>query len=83
MRPAERGSHSAEASRGFGFLRFPTLEKAKAFVDRNFPHLTMYGRESADGDETAAKVRVVYSRDRDDRSRTEKTDEWQCAVVSS
>lgn len=72
-----------EVSRGFGFLRFVTLEKSKAFVERNYPTIYLYGNESADGDEQAAKVRIAFSRERDDRNRAEKQEgEWTCKIVS-
>lgn len=72
-----------EVSRGFGFLRFATLEKSKAFVERNYPTIYLYGNESADGDDQAAKVRIAFSRERDDRNRAEKPEgEWTCKIVS-
>ena len=72
-----------EVSRGFGFLRFATLEKSKAFVELNYPTIYLYGNESADGDEQAAKVRIAFSRERDDRNRAEKQEgEWTCKIVS-
>ena len=74
----------AEVSRGFGFLRFSTLDKAKAFVERSHPMIYLYGNSSTDGDDSAAKVRIAFSRERDDRSRGEKTEgEWVCKIVSS
>jgi len=73
----------AEVSRGFGFLRFPTLEKSRAFLERNYPTVYLYGTGSADGDDQVAKVRVAFSRERDDRSRAEKAEgEWACKIVS-
>ena len=73
---------SAEASRGFGFIRFPTLEDSKAFVERNYPMIYLYGNGSSENDDQAAKVRIAYSRERDDRSRGEKSDgEWTCKIV--
>lgn len=75
---------NAELSRGFGFLRFSTIDKAKAFVERNHPMIYLYGNGSTDGDDSAAKVRIAFSRERDDRSRGEKTEgEWVCKIVSS
>ena len=72
----------SEASRGFGFIRFPTLEDSKAFVERNYPIIYLYGNVSSDNDDQAAKVRIAYSRERDDRSRLEKADgEWTCKIV--
>ncbi len=71
-------------SRGFGFLRFPDIEQSKGFVERNFPMIYLYGSCSADGDNEAAKVRIAFSRERDDRGRGEKADgEWTCKIVSS
>lgn len=72
----------SEASRGFGFIRFPTLEDSKAFVERNYPMIYLYGNGSSDNDDQAAKVRIAYSRERDDRSRGEKAEgEWTCKIV--
>ena len=73
----------AEVSRGFGFLRFPTVEKSRAFLERNYPTVYLYGTGSVDGDDQVAKVRVAFSRERDDRSRAEKVEgEWACKIVS-
>ncbi|KAI4125521.1 MAG: hypothetical protein LQ347_005355, partial [Umbilicaria vellea] len=72
-----------KVSRGFGFLRFATLEKSKAFVERNYPTIYLYGNESADGDDQAAKVRIAFSRERDDRNRAEKPEgEWTCKICT-
>ena len=71
-----------EASRGFGFIRFPTLEDSKAFVEHNYPMIYLYGNGSSDNDDQAAKVRIAYSRERDDRNRGEKAEgEWTCKIV--
>ena len=73
-----------EVSRGFGFLRFPTIEQSKAFLERNFPIIYLYGKGAADGDNQAAKVRIAFSRERDDRTRPDKAEgEWVCKIVSS
>ena len=51
-------------------------------MERSFPMIYLYGKGSADNDEQAAKVRIAYSREREDRGRTEKSDsEWTCKVV--
>ncbi|MCJ1452255.1 hypothetical protein MMC28_002597 [Mycoblastus sanguinarius] len=74
---------SSEASRGFGFLRFPTLEESRAFVERNYPMIYLYGNKSTDNDDQAAKVRIAFSRERDDRGRGEKADgEWTCKICT-
>ena len=71
-----------EVSRGFGFLRFPTIEKSKAFLERNYPTIHLYGNNSTEGDDQAAKVRIAFSRERDDRPRGERADgEWICKIV--
>lgn len=42
------------------------------------------GNGSTDSDDQAAKIRIAYSRERDDRNRGEKADgEWVCKVVST
>lgn len=53
-----------------------------AFIERNYPTIYLYGNGSALSDEQAAKVRVAFSRERDDRSRGEKAEgEWTCKIV--
>ena len=72
-----------EQPRGFGFLRFSSVEKSKAFLERNYPIIYLYGKGSEDGDQEAAKVRLAFSRERDERSRPEKAEgEWACRIVS-
>lgn len=52
-------------------------------MERNYPMIYLYGNGSSDGDEQAAKVRIAFSRERDDRGRSEKADgEWICKIVS-
>ena len=52
-------------------------------MERNYPTISLYGNNSADGDASAAKVRIAFSRERDDRSRGEKAEgEWTCKIVS-
>lgn len=71
-------------SRGFGFLRFPDLEKSKTFVESNYPMIYLNGNGLTDSDDQAAKIRIAYSRERDDRNRGEKADgEWVCKNVST
>ncbi|MCJ1315940.1 hypothetical protein MMC15_001260 [Xylographa vitiligo] len=72
-----------KASRGFGFLRFPSIEKSRAFLERNYPIIQLYGKGSTDGDDQAAKVRVAFSRERDDRGRADKAEgEWACKICT-
>ena len=78
-KPAELIS---ETSRGFGFIRFPTLDRSKAFVERNYPSIYLHDNGSSLNDDQAAKVRIAYSRERDDRSRGDKAEgEWTCKIV--
>lgn len=43
----------------------------------------LYGNSSTDSDDQAAKVRIAFSRERDDRNRGDKADgEWTCKIVS-
>ena len=78
----EISNHHAELSRGFGFLRFGTLEESKAFVERNYPKIYLCGNSPTDNDDETAKVRIAYSRERDDRPRADKADgEWICKIV--
>ena len=52
-------------------------------MERNYPLIYLYGNGSSDGDQQAAKVRIAFSRERDDRGRSEKADgEWTCKIVS-
>ncbi len=72
----------AEISRGFGFIRFLNLEESKAFVERNYPTIYLYGNHASNNDDQTAKVRIAFSRERDDRSRADKADgEWTCKIV--
>lgn len=42
----------------------------------------LYCNNSEDNDDQAAKVRIAFSRERDDRNRGEKTEgEWTCKIV--
>ena len=41
--------------------------------------IQLYGKESSDGDDKAVKVRIVYSRDRDDKTKAEP--DWICKMV--
>jgi hypothetical protein len=69
-----------EQSRQFGFLRFPSLEAAVSFMDRNFPILYLYGDSSkSNGDPDQAKVRLSYGKERKE-PRSEEGD-WVCSSV--
>ena len=52
-------------------------------MERNYPLIHLYGNSTSDSDEQAAKVRIAFSRERDDRARADKADgEWSCKIVS-
>lgn len=58
------------------------MEGSKAFVERSYPTIYLYGKGSTDNDNEAAKVRIAYSREREDRTRPEKPEgEWTCKFV--
>ncbi len=70
-------------SRQFGFVKFSDVETATGFVDRNFPSVYLYGNNSSDGDDQGTKVRVAFSRQRDDRERPREDAEWKCGKVEN
>lgn len=52
-------------------------------MEHNYPMIYLYGPDTTDGDNEAAKVRIAFSRERDDRGRGDKSDgEWICKIVS-
>ncbi|OKL62780.1 hypothetical protein UA08_01858 [Talaromyces atroroseus] len=67
-------------SRQIGFLRFHTLNDSRDFMDQNAPILYLYGRKHGN-DDRAAKVRIAYTRERDDR-RARPEGEWTCRNCS-
>ncbi|KAI4255499.1 MAG: hypothetical protein L6R42_006694 [Xanthoria sp. 1 TBL-2021] len=71
-----------KVSRGFGFLRFPSIELSKTFIERNYPSIYLYGQDFADNDSQAAKVRIDFSRERDERPRGDKEGEWTCKICT-
>lgn len=71
-----------EISRGFGFLRFTSLESARIFMERNYPTIHLHANNTSNGDNEAAKVRIAFSRERDDRNREKPDSEWVCKIVS-
>ncbi|KAE8443474.1 hypothetical protein EG329_001871 [Mollisiaceae sp. DMI_Dod_QoI] len=70
-------------SRGFAFAQFLGISDARRFLDRYYPTVQLYGPTSADlaGTNDPSKVRIAYSRDRDDRDKAGKgEDDWKCEV---
>ena len=58
------------------------MQGSKAFVERNYPTIYLYGKGSTDNDAEAAKVRIAYSREREDRGSVDKPEgEWTCTLV--
>lgn len=58
------------------------MQGSKAFVERNYPTIYLYGNGSTDNDDEAVKVRIAYSREREDRGRVDKPEgEWTCKLV--
>ena len=72
----------SDQSRGFGFIRFESLEAAQDFFEKNYPAISLYIGATEDGQQ-ATKVRIVYSREREDRvSRQRVEGDWDCRIVS-
>jgi hypothetical protein len=72
---------STELSRQLGFLRFSTIDASRAFVERNLPCIYLYG-PSAGTHDRSTKVRIAYSREREDRTRPKGAGDWNCRKVS-
>lgn len=70
----------SEVSRQLGFLRFHSINESRAFLERNHPFIYLYGPSAGDTDRST-KVRIAYSRERDDRSRTKGEGDWTCRMV--
>ncbi|KAF3480018.1 RNA-binding protein [Arthroderma uncinatum] len=68
-------------SRQLAFIRFPTIEESREFLEQNFPAVYLYGKSAA-ADGQGAKVRIAYSREREDRNRTRVDGEWTCINCS-
>ncbi|KAJ5967905.1 hypothetical protein N7501_004153 [Penicillium viridicatum] len=58
-------------SRQLGFLRFPTIDASREFVERNHPYIFFYGPTN----NRSTQVRIAYSREREDRPRAS---DWNC-----
>ncbi|KUJ07261.1 uncharacterized protein LY89DRAFT_742909 [Mollisia scopiformis] len=70
-------------SRGFAFAQFIGISEARRFLDRFYPTVQLYGPAHSDLAATndPSKVRIAYSRDRDDRDKAGKgEDDWKCEV---
>ncbi|EFR02831.1 RNA-binding protein [Nannizzia gypsea CBS 118893] len=58
------------------FIRFPSMDDSREFLEANFPVIYLYGQAGSDGQ--GAKVRIAYSREREDRNRARPDGEWTC-----
>lgn len=63
-----------EISRGFGFLRFPSLARSREFVESNYPSI-FFSKKFSDNDSAAVKIRIAFSREKEDGK-------WTCKLVS-
>ncbi|KKZ60702.1 hypothetical protein EMCG_04629 [[Emmonsia] crescens] len=69
-------------SRQLGFLRFHTIDDSREFLERNFPTIYLYGDSGSHTDERGTRVRIAYSREREDRNRVKAEGEWTCKICS-
>ncbi|KAJ5116327.1 G-patch domain protein [Penicillium angulare] len=65
-------------SRQLGFLRFKTLEDSKEFLEQNYPFIHLYGPTG----ERSTKVRIAYSKEREDRARVKAEGDWTCRMCA-
>jgi RNA-binding protein 5/10 len=71
-------------SRGFAFAQFADIAHARRFLDRYYPSITLHGTYDPTNAAPAepTKVRIAYSRERDDKEKIGKSDDdWKCDVV--
>ncbi|KAJ5154655.1 uncharacterized protein N7500_010094 [Penicillium coprophilum] len=62
-----------KVSRQIGYLRFSSIDASRAFYERNQPSIFLYGPN-----EKSTKVRIAYSREREDRTRAKGASDWNC-----
>lgn len=67
--------HCLAISKGYAFIRFPTLDDATSFMNANYPEIRIEGSNSTNDTQW---VRIAYSRERSDR---ESYAEWTCRFV--
>ncbi|TVY81410.1 putative RNA-binding protein [Lachnellula suecica] len=70
-------------SRQFAFAQFMGISEARHFLEQYYPVVSLYGaydpKQSADTQPT--KVRIAFSRDREDREKPGMgEDDWKCEV---
>ncbi|PGH00049.1 hypothetical protein AJ79_08320 [Helicocarpus griseus UAMH5409] len=69
-------------SRQLGFLRFHTIDESREFLERNFPTIYLYGNSASHTDDRGTRVRIAYSREREDRNRIKAEGEWTCKICA-
>ncbi|OJJ99950.1 hypothetical protein ASPACDRAFT_78874 [Aspergillus aculeatus ATCC 16872] len=69
-----------KVSRQLGFLRFRDLNQSRAFVERNFPNIYLHGPNPHN--DRGTKVRIAYSREREDRARARAEADWTCMMCA-
>ncbi|KAJ5816297.1 hypothetical protein N7447_008530 [Penicillium robsamsonii] len=62
-----------KVSRQIGFLRFSSIDASRTFFERNQPSIFLYGPN-----EKSTKVRITYTREREDRARAKGASDWNC-----
>ncbi|KAL6237021.1 hypothetical protein BDW75DRAFT_93612 [Aspergillus navahoensis] len=67
-------------SRQLGFLRFRSLNHSRAFVVQNFPVIFLCGPSAQD--DRGTKVRIAYSREKEDRAKARAEGDWTCKMCS-
>ncbi|XHG09418.1 hypothetical protein AWENTII_012477 [Aspergillus wentii] len=70
-----------KVSRQLGFLRFQSIAHSRAFLEPNFPSIVFYGPNSS-GNDRGTKVRIAYSREREDRARNRAESDWTCKMCT-
>ncbi|KAJ5738476.1 G-patch domain protein [Penicillium malachiteum] len=65
-------------SRQLGFLRFKTIDESREFLEQNHPFIHLYGPSA----ERSTKVRIAYSREREERVRVKAEGDWTCRMCA-
>ena len=71
-------------SRQFAFAQFATIADATRLLERHYPSLPLENPHDRSQQEPSqpVRVRIAYSRDRDDREKAgHGEDDWKCDVV--
>ncbi|KAJ5820304.1 hypothetical protein N7474_005895, partial [Penicillium riverlandense] len=75
------GLEDIRVSRQLGFLRFQSIDASRAFLERNHPYIYLYGPSTGSNDQST-KVRIAYSREREDRGRVKAEGDWTCRMCA-